>query len=93
MQTARVTILMTPDRKAAIERDAAQMGVSSGEFIRLAVDNFDPGQQAAPELAALVAEVKALLPEVGASLDRSAARLEATHNRVDRLLREMGVRA
>jgi hypothetical protein len=92
MQTARVTILMTPDRKSAIERDAAQMGVSSGEFIRLAVDNFDPDRQTAPELVALVAEVKELLPAIGASLDRSADRLGATHGRVDRLLRDMGLR-
>jgi hypothetical protein len=93
MQTARVTILMSPERKAAIERSAAQLGVSSGEFIRLAVDNFNPDQRTAPELAALVSEVNALLPRIRASLDRSAERLEATHGRVDRLLRDMGVRA
>lgn len=92
MQTARVTILMTPERKAAIERDAAELGVSSGEFVRLAVDNFDPDAQTAPQLAALVAEVNELLPRIQASLDRSADRLDATHERVDQLLRDMGVR-
>ncbi len=41
MQNARMTVLMTPDRKAAIERKAAELGVSSGEYIRVAVDNYE----------------------------------------------------
>ena len=92
MQTARVTVLMTPDRKAALEQRAAKMGVSSGEYIRLAVDNFDPSELDSEELAALVEEVNLVIPSIQASLDRSSQRLEQAHNKVNALLREMGIR-
>ena len=41
MRTARTTVLMSPEEKAALEKRAASRGVSSGEYIRLAVDNFE----------------------------------------------------
>ena len=33
---------MTPEEKALLEQRAANRGVSSGEYIRLAVDNYEP---------------------------------------------------
>jgi hypothetical protein len=41
MRSARVTFLMKPEEKAALEYKASKRGVSSGEYLRLAVDNFD----------------------------------------------------
>jgi hypothetical protein len=92
MQTARVTVLMTPDRKTALEQRAAKMGVSSGEYIRLAVDNFDESEPTEDELAALVGEVNRAIPEIRASLDRSSERLEAAHAEIDAFLRQVGIR-
>jgi hypothetical protein len=92
MQTARLTVLLTPDRKASIERRAAQMGVSSGEFVRLAVEQFDPERSDDSALAALAEEVNRALPAMRRSLDRSADRLEAAHHKIDALLRDMGLR-
>ncbi len=93
MRSERVTVLMKPEEKAALEARAAKRGVSSGEYLRLAVDNFEkiPEEQEA-ELAALVAEVNQVVPKIRDSLDRSSERLEATHRKVDMLLREMGIR-
>jgi hypothetical protein len=93
MRTARATVLMTPDEKATIEKRAASMGVSSGEYIRLAVDNFEkisPEQEA--ELAALVEEANKAIPEMAAMLDKMSADLRDTHEEVDRMLREAGIR-
>lgn len=92
MQTARVTVLMTPDRKAAIEQRAAELGVSSGEYIRLAVDNYNPSDMEAAELAELIMEVNRAVPKMMASLERSSNRLERAHKKVDELLREWGHR-
>jgi hypothetical protein len=69
------------------------MGVSSGEYIRLAVDNFEkisPEQEA--ELAALVEEANKAIPEMAAMLDKMSADLRDTHEEVDRMLREAGIR-
>lgn len=93
MQTARVTVLMTPDRKASLEASAQALGVSSGEYIRLAVDNYRPGEAEEAEVAALVEEVNRLLPKMRESLDRSSAHLERTNRKVDALLRDMGLRS
>lgn len=92
MQTARVTILMTPEKKAAIESDALRMGVSSGEYIRLAVDNFSADAEAEEELRLLAQELSAAVPAMRASLDRSIETLQNTHREMDAFLRAQGIR-
>ncbi len=93
MQTARVTVLMTPERKASLEARAQALGVSSGEYIRLAVDTYRPETAEAAELTTLVDELNRLLPKMQQSLDRSSTRLEQTNRKVDALLRDMGLRS
>jgi hypothetical protein len=84
---------MRPDEKAEIEAKAARRGVSSGEYVRLAVDNFERmSAEEEAELVALVAEANASIPRMQATLDRSIATLDATHKRVDAFLREAGIR-
>ena len=63
MRNARVTVLMTPAEKSDLEAEAAKSGVSSGEFIRLAVDNFDARDREA-ELGLLTSELAASLPQM-----------------------------
>lgn len=88
-----MTILMSDDEKTGVETLASQMGVSNSEYVRLAVDNYSNiSVEQEAELAALVAEVNKAIPEMRASLDRSCERLEATHKKVDALLRESGFR-
>ena len=93
MRTARTTVLMTPEEKAAIERRAARLGVSSGEYIRLAVDNYErisPEQEA--QLAALVEQVNEAVPRMAAMLDDMSRNLRETHSEIDRALRQAGIR-
>jgi hypothetical protein len=93
MRNNRMTILMSDSEKSDVETFATRMGVSNSEYVRLAVDNYSnvsADQEA--ELAALVAEVNKAIPEMRASLDRSCERLEATHKKVDAMLREAGFR-
>jgi hypothetical protein len=93
MRTARTTVLMSPEEKAALEKRAASMGVSSGEYIRLAVDNFEkisPEEEA--ELAALVEEANKAIPHMAAMLDNMSHTLRETHEEIDRTLRAAGIR-
>lgn len=93
MRTARVTVLMSPDEKAEVEASAARLGISSGEYIRLAVDNFDrPSAGEEAELAVLVAEANEAIPKMRASLDRMSRTAKALHREMDGFLRERGVR-
>lgn len=92
MQTERVTFLTTPDAKAALTAKAAARGMSTGEYIRLAVENMPEETAEEMELAALVSELVSAMPEMRASLERTAQRMDDTVARVDRMLREAGVR-
>lgn len=93
MQTARMTILMTPDYKAEIARRAASRGVSSSEYIRDAVDRMDHAADVdGAELAALVAQVNEALPRMRGALERSSRTLDELHGEMDAFLREKGMR-
>ena len=93
MQTARMTILMNPDYKAAIERQAALRGVSSSEHVRNALDSFGAisGDEEA-ELAVLVAQVNEAVPKMQASIENMIATMDKTHRETDEFLKKMGVR-
>lgn len=93
MRSARTTVLMTPAEKAALEKRAANLGVSSGEYIRLAVDNYEkisPKQEA--ELAVLVREANEAIPRMAAMLDRMSHTLREAHEDIDQTLRAAGIR-
>lgn len=92
MQTARVTVLMTPERKAAMETLAAGLGVSAGEYIRLAVDNYQTREDE-EQLLGLVAQLDAALPAMSDALDRSVVSLDTAHDKVDQVLRAIGARS
>lgn len=92
MQTERVTFLTTPEAKAALAARAAARGISTGEYIRLAVENMPEESVEEQELMAIVGELVAAIPEMRASLERTAARIDESVANVDRKLRAAGVR-
>ena len=94
MQTERVTILMTPSRKALVARRAAARGISMGEYLRRKVEDDDdemtPEQEA--ELAELIRQANIAIPEMAESLDRMTEKLQQTNFEIDRTLRKAGLR-
>jgi SpoVK/Ycf46/Vps4 family AAA+-type ATPase len=93
MQTERVTILMTPAKKAALAARAAARSMSIGQYVRRKVEDEDDftGEQEA-ELALLVAEVNKAVPRMAEQLDAMSAQARALHDELDAFLREKGVR-
>jgi hypothetical protein len=92
MRTARTTVLMTPEEKAALEKRAASRGVSSGEYIRLAVGNFGKvSDEQEAELAALATELNAAVPKMKTALERSSKVLEQLHRENEAFFRERGI--
>lgn len=94
MQTERVTILMTPSRKAQVASRAAARGISMGEYLRRKVEDEDdeltPEQEA--ELAELIRQANIAIPEMAESLDRMSAMLQKTNVEIDQTLRAAGLR-
>jgi len=92
MRNARVTVLMKPEEKASLEEQAAKRGVSSGEYLRLAVDNY--GTQSSDqdaELEALAAELKAAVPKIKAALEKSCKTLQQLHRENDAFFEQRGI--
>lgn len=81
--TERVTTLMNPSEKAALEFKAKQAGVSVGEFVRRAVDCFDPDEAAALiELSALAEQLSRSNREASDALDRALASVDLTRQQL-----------
>lgn len=92
MQTARMTVLMTPERKAEIEARALQLGVSSGEFLRLAAERFDV-EDAEEGLAALTAELREAVPQMAEDLAAMRNSIAEARAAIDASLRATGARS
>jgi hypothetical protein len=74
---------MNPSEKAALEAKAKQAGVSVGEFVRRAVDCFDPEQAASlAELSALADQLARSNRDASESLDRALASVELTRRQL-----------
>jgi hypothetical protein len=81
----RVTTLMTPTEKSALEAKAKRAGVSIGEFVRRSVDSFNPEEaEELAQLAALATELERSNREASATLDRALASIEMTRAQLDR---------
>lgn len=70
MKTDRLTLLISPADKAAINARAETLGISVSELVRQAALNFDPEEERAK------GELEALLPEFNASVERIIATLD-----------------
>lgn len=92
MRNARTTVLMTPEEKALLEKRASKRGVSSGEYIRLAVENFDKvSDEQEAELAALAAELKTAVPKIKKALEQSSKTLRDLHRENEAFFRDRGI--
>lgn len=71
MRTQRLELLVSKAEKARIEREAAILGTSTGEYVRKAAMLLDAEDIIGME------DVRSLLPELNAALDRIHANLTA----------------
>ena len=69
MKTDRLTLLISPADKAAINARAEVLGISVSELVRQAALGFDPREAAAK------AELEAIVPEFESAIDRLLATL------------------
>jgi signal transduction protein with GAF and PtsI domain len=95
MQTERVTILMSSERKASVTSRAAARGISVGEYVRQKVeddeDELTPEQEA--ELSALVAEANRAIPAMAASLDSMIETVSKMRQHIRETLDSLSTRA
>lgn len=70
MKTDRLTLMVSPADKAAINARAISLGISVSELVRQAALGFDP------EEATVKAELETLMPEFEGAVDRILASLD-----------------
>lgn len=82
MKTERMTVLVTPEQKAAILARAASLGLSAGEMVRRAVESYEPSAASAAEdevvLNALADELFAAAKSARAALNEANREIQAT---------------
>jgi hypothetical protein len=85
MKTARMTILLPPEDKAAIHARALSFGISAGELVRRAVESYGNGRAAGDAdaesemvLNALADELFAAAAEARAALAQANVEVQAT---------------
>lgn len=82
MKTDRLTLLISPADKAAINARAESLGISVSELVRQAALDYDPDEAAArEELEAFMPEFNAMVGSIHASLDRMINTLEEGERR------------
>lgn len=93
MRANRMTILLSDQERAEVDSKASRLGVSSSEYIRLAVSNFDgPTADEEAELAALLEQVNAAVPRMQASFDRMSDTIQELRAENDAFFKERGIR-
>jgi hypothetical protein len=77
MKSARLTLLVSPDFKARLQRDAKRAEISVARLVR---DKFDPGPSAEEhELRALAAELRRSTAETRAAVAAALKEIAAEH--------------
>ena len=77
MKTDRLTLLISPADKAAINARATSLGISVSELVRQAALGFDP------EEATAKAELEAIMPEFEGAVDHILATLDRMLEKAD----------
>jgi ABC-type transporter Mla subunit MlaD len=82
MKTERMTVLVTPEQKAAILARAQSLGLSAGEVVRRAVESYDPKAGSIDEdeavLNALASELFAAAKSARAALNEAIGEVQST---------------
>jgi uncharacterized protein (DUF1778 family) len=86
MKTDRLTLMVSPADKAAINARATSLGISVSELVRQAALGFDPEEVTAKaELEVLMPEFEGAVDRILASLDRMLAKGETHEAEMARL--------
>jgi hypothetical protein len=88
MKTERMTILVTPEQKAAILARAERLGVSAGEMVRRAVESYDPAAGSDEDQAVL----DALADELFAAAEAARTALREADEELQSTLKQLAQR-
>lgn len=76
LRSQRMTVLLTPEAKDAIEVRAASLGITASELARRAIESYEPEHDAAA-LQALAEELSRVVEATEAKVDAACAELAA----------------
>lgn len=88
MKTARMTILLTPEQKVAIQARAERLGLSTGELLRRAVETYDTSA-ASEDAAESEAVLNALADELFAAAKAARAALAVANREVQATVKQL----
>ena len=93
MQTARVTVLMTPEQKVRLRSRAARRGISTGELLRRSAEKTsDDDDITEAEFEFLCDELDKLIPQMRRDVEAMSESIAQARRAIDDALRATGAR-
>jgi len=82
--TERVPVLMTSVEKKRIVAKAKKAGMKTSEFMRLAAENYEPGEDE-KALASMINEMNKATANASKSIDEALAFVAASNKRISKM--------
>jgi hypothetical protein len=76
--TERVVVLMTPADKRSLEEKAKAAAISVGEFVRRAVEVYDPAGEETEQIEAMLRHIEKMGQEILSGLDAATEQVRST---------------
>jgi hypothetical protein len=89
--TERIPVLVTKEQKARIAEKAKAANLSMGEFVRRAVESYEPGEDE-KLLEDLIEQVMRTTEEAARAMEEALAFVSASQQRMDRMEAEHAAR-
>jgi hypothetical protein len=89
--TERIPVLVTKEQKARIAEKARAANLSMGEFVRRAVESYEPGDDE-KLLEGLIEQVMRTTEEAARAMEETLAFVSASRERMDRMETEHAAR-
>ncbi len=82
--TERIPVLMTPVEKTRIVAKAKKAGMKTSEFMRLAAEDYEPGEDE-KALVSMINEMNKATANASKSIDEALAFVAASNKRISKM--------
>ncbi len=82
--TERIPVLMTPVEKTRIVAKAKKAGMKTSEFMRLAAEDYEPGEDE-KALVSMINEMNKATANASKSIDKALAFVAASNKRISKM--------
>ena len=88
LATERIPVLVTPEEKTRIVTKAKKAGMKTSEFMRLAAEDYNPGEDE-KALVSMINEMNKATANAASSIDKALAFVAKSNQRISKMEAKM----